>query len=221
MLSAINLHHTYTPGAAPVLRGVDVTIARGDFACIMGRSGSGKSTLLYALSTLLRPTSGQVLYQGRDISGLSERRRNRLRGSDLGMIFQMHHLLPALSALENVLTPFLSRLRPVGAKAVARGLECLSQVGLADKARRLPGNLSGGEQQRVAIARALACGPTMLFADEPTGSLDTATGDGIMDLLLKLNAAGLTVVMVTHQPDYAALASRVITIADGKAARTS
>ncbi|MDQ7830423.1 MAG: ABC transporter ATP-binding protein [Desulfovibrionaceae bacterium] len=221
MLSAIDLHHTYAPGATPVLRGVNVAIAQGDFACIMGRSGSGKSTLLYALSTLLRPTSGQVLYQGRDVFGLSERQRNALRGSDLAMIFQMHHLLPALSALENVLTPFLARLRPVGAKAVARGMECLSRVGLADKARRLPGNLSGGEQQRVAIARALACSPKALFADEPTGSLDSGTGDKIMDLLLELNAEGLTVVMVTHQPDYAALANRVITIADGRVAQAS
>ena len=221
MLTAIDLHHTYAPGAEPVLRGVDVAIAQGDFACIMGRSGSGKSTLLYALSTLLRPTSGQVRYMERDISGLSEKERNALRGSDLAMIFQMHHLLPSLTALENVLVPFLSRLRPVGAGAMGRGMACLDRVGLADKARRLPGNLSGGEQQRVAIARALACGPKVLFADEPTGSLDTATGNGIMDLLLELNAEGLTVVMVTHQPDYAALASRVITIADGRLARAS
>jgi putative ABC transport system ATP-binding protein len=218
MLSAIDVRHAYTPEAKPVLDGVSVTIGRGDFACIMGRSGSGKSTLLHVLSTLLRPTSGRVVYADRELTALPERDRNALRGSDLAMIFQMHHLLPYLTALENVMVPFLAGLRPVTAQSRARAMDSLARVGLADKADRLPGNLSGGEQQRVAIARALARDPRVLFADEPTGSLDTATGGGIMDLLLDLNAEGLTVVMVTHQAEYASLASRVIRIADGRVA---
>jgi putative ABC transport system ATP-binding protein len=219
MLSAIDLHHTYAPDAAPALNGVSVAIDQGDFACIMGRSGSGKSTLLHVLSTLLRPTQGRVIYRDRELTGLSQRDHNALRRTDFAMIFQMHHLLPYLTALENVTVPFLAGLRPVTARARGRAMDSLARVGLADKADRLPGNLSGGEQQRVAIARALVRDPRALFADEPTGSLDTATGGAVMDLLLGLNAEGLTVIMVTHQAEYAALASRVIHLADGRVTR--
>jgi len=219
MLSAIDLHHAYATGAPPVLDAVSVTIEKGDFACIMGRSGSGKSTLLHILSTLLRPTQGRVVYKDMELTALPEQDRNALRRTDFAMIFQMHHLLPYLTALENVMVPFLAGLRPVAAKARVRAMDSLARVGLADKADRLPGNLSGGEQQRVAIARALARDPRALFADEPTGSLDTATGGEIMDLLRTLNAEGLTVVMVTHQAEYAALASRVIHLADGRVTR--
>jgi putative ABC transport system ATP-binding protein len=219
MLSAIDLHHTYAPDAAPALNGVSVAIDQGDFACIMGRSGSGKSTLLHVLSTLLRPTQGRVIYRDRELTGLSQRDHNALRRTDFAMIFQMHHLLPYLTALENVTVPFLAGLRPVTAWARGRAMDSLARVGLADKADRLPGNLSGGEQQRVAIARALVRDPRALFADEPTGSLDTATGGAVMDLLLGLNAEGLTVIMVTHQAEYAALASRVIHLADGRVTR--
>lgn len=201
--------------AAPVLRGVSLAIEPGQFVCVVGRSGSGKSTLLNILSSLLSPDAGSVRYQGRDLAAMTEAARNRLRATDFSMVFQMHHLLPYLTARENVLTPFLSGLRPVSAARRRRAMECLDRVGLADKAKRLPGALSGGERQRVAIARALVTEPRIVFADEPTGSLDGDTGTHIMRLLTELNAEGLTVVMVTHEPAYAAMASRVITMRDG------
>lgn len=203
-------------GAAPALRGVSLAIDAGEFACIIGRSGSGKSTLLNILSSLLSPDSGEVRYQGRSLAAMRPRERNRLRATDFSVVFQMHHLLPYLTALENVLTPFLSGLAPVSPARRKTALECLDRTGLADKADRLPGRLSGGEQQRVAIARALVTTPRIIFADEPTGSLDGDTGGHIMDILKGLNADGLTVVMVTHEPAYAAMAGRVVEIEDGR-----
>ncbi|WP_075355875.1 ABC transporter ATP-binding protein [Desulfovibrio sp. DV] len=202
-------------GNAPALRGVSLGIAAGEFVCIVGRSGSGKSTLLNVLSSLLTPDAGQVLYQGRDVAALSARERDRLRATDFSMVFQMHHLLPYLTAFENVLAPFLSTIRPVSADKRRKALECLDRVGLADKAERLPGRLSGGEQQRVAIARALVTEPRLIFADEPTGSLDGDTGRHIISTLGGLVTEGISVVMVTHEPAYAAMADRVVEIADG------
>jgi putative ABC transport system ATP-binding protein len=217
MLTADDVVKSYAAkdAAAPVLRGVSLAIEPGQFVCVVGRSGSGKSTLLNILSSLLSPDAGSVRYQGRDLAAMSEAERNRLRATDFSMVFQMHHLLPYLTARENVLTPFLSGLRPVSAARRRRALECLDRVGLADKAKRLPGALSGGERQRVAIARALVTEPRIVFADEPTGSLDGDTGTQIMRLLTELNGEGLTVVMVTHEPAYAAMASRVVTMRDG------
>ncbi|WP_300161956.1 ABC transporter ATP-binding protein [Solidesulfovibrio sp.] len=204
--------------AAPVLRGVSLSVSPGEFVCIVGRSGSGKSTLLNILSSLLTPDAGSVRYKGRDLAAMGEGERNKLRATDFSMVFQMHHLLPYLTARENVLAPFLSGLRPVSAARRRQALACLDRVGLADKADRLPGALSGGERQRVAIARALVTEPGIVFADEPTGSLDGDTGGQIMDILSRLNADGLTVLMVTHEPAYAAMASRVIEIRDGRIA---
>ncbi|MFP5259573.1 MAG: ABC transporter ATP-binding protein [Acidobacteriota bacterium] len=217
MLVADNVVKAYASeaGNAPALRGASLRIAAGEFVCIVGRSGSGKSTLLNILSSLLSPDAGQVRYQNRNLAALTARERDRLRATDFSMVFQMHHLLPYLTAFENVLTPFLSSLRPVSAGKRRKALECLARVGLADKADRLPGRLSGGEQQRVAIARALVTEPRVIFADEPTGSLDGDTGRHIMNILSGLNAEGMTVVMVTHEPDYAAMAGRVVEIADG------
>lgn len=217
MLAAKNIVKSFAgaSGAAPVLRGVSLEFSPGEFACVIGRSGSGKSTLLNILSSLLSPDSGEVRYQGRSLASLSPRERNRLRATDFSMIFQMHHLLPYLTALENVLTPFLSGLAPVSQARRKMALACLDRVGLADKADRLPGGLSGGERQRVAIARALVTAPRVVFADEPTGSLDGGTGGQIMDILRTLNDDGLTLIMVTHEPAYAAMASRVIEIRDG------
>ena len=217
MLVARNIVKRFGPEtAAPALSGVSLAVEAGDFACIVGRSGSGKSTLLNVLSSLLKPDSGEVLYKGASVTAMREADLNRLRGTDFAMIFQLHYLLPYLTALENVLTPFMKGLSPVSRENRERGLACLERVGLADKGRRLPGELSGGEQQRVAIARALAAGPSILFADEPTGSLDKRTGQTIMDLLADLNDAGLTVVMVTHDPQFAGLASRRIELEDGR-----
>jgi len=217
MLAAQNVVKTFATeaGNAPALHGVSLTIEAGDFACIVGRSGSGKSTLLNILSSLLTPDSGDVAYQGRSLAALSERERNRLRATDFSMVFQMHHLLPYLTALENVLTPFLSGLKPVSGNQKRKARQCLERVGLSDKADRLPGRLSGGEQQRVAIARALVTEPRIIFADEPTGSLDGETGLHIMRILKELNAEGITVAMVTHEPDYAAMAGRIVEIRDG------
>jgi ABC-type lipoprotein export system ATPase subunit len=200
----------------PVLKGVDLKIEEGGFTCIVGRSGSGKSTLLNVLSSLLRPDAGTVLYRDRSLTDLSESEINLLRSTEFGMIFQMHHLLPFLTALENVMLPFMKGLKPVTRIQRDRAEECLGLVGLPDKLQRLPGELSGGEQQRVAVARALAVSPRVVFADEPTGSLDKATGDGVVDLLRNINRIGITVVMVTHEQEYAKGADQVITLEDGR-----
>jgi ABC-type lipoprotein export system ATPase subunit len=202
----------------PVLKGVDLTIGEGGFTCIVGRSGSGKSTLLNVLSSLLKPDEGTVLYRGRSLTEMGESEINFLRSTEFGMIFQMHHLLPFLTSLENVMLPFMKGLKPVSRGQRERAEECLGLVGLPDKLHRLPGELSGGEQQRVAVARALAVSPKVVFADEPTGSLDKATGDGVVELLKRINRTGITVVMVTHEQDYAQAADQVITLEDGKVA---
>jgi putative ABC transport system ATP-binding protein len=215
MLIADNIFKSFAAGE-PALRGVSLALEPREFVCIVGRSGSGKSTLLNILSSLLIPDSGEVRYRGRSLAGYTARDLDRLRATDFSMVFQMHHLLPYLTALENVLTPFLSRIRPVTRAMKRRALECLDQVGLAGKADRLPGRLSGGERQRVAIARALVTDPRIIFADEPTGSLDAATGGQIMDILRDVGSRGQAVVMVTHEPAYAAMASRVVEIADGR-----
>jgi len=218
MITVQSITKTYKGGengGAPALRGVSFEIREGDFLCVVGRSGSGKSTLLHVVATLLRPDSGQIFYRDRDLTRLPEAELNRLRLGDFSMIFQMHHLLPYLTALENTLLPFMSRLTPVSAEELDAARLCLDKVGLAGKHGRLPGNLSGGEQQRVAIARALVKKPKVLFADEPTGSLDKKTGGGIIELLGVLNAEGTTVTMVTHDQAYANAGNRKLTMEDG------
>lgn len=217
MLIAKNITKSYNleGQTTAVLKDVSFSLMEGEFASITGRSGSGKSTLLNVLSTLVRPDKGELEYQGRNLAGVREKELNRLRNSDFSIIFQFHHLLPYLSVLENTLLPFMNSVRPVGKTIRAKAMECLKRVGLADKAGRLPGNLSGGEQQRVAIARALVKSSRILFADEPTGSLDKVTGESIMDLLSDLHADGLAIVMVTHEPEYAKRAQRTIQIEDG------
>jgi len=213
MLQAIDVSKTF--GDTPILRGVSVDITDGEFACIVGRSGSGKSTLLNVLSTLLRPDQGQVVYQGNVVSAMSEGQINGLRHKDFSIIFQLHHLLPYLTALENVMLPYMNTLRPVSEEIRLKARKCLDRVGLTGKEDRLPGKLSGGEQQRVAIARALVKSPGVLFADEPTGSLDKKNGDGIIELLRDLNGEGVTLVMVTHDMGYARLAGRTVVMEDG------
>jgi len=218
MLEAVNIQKSFSSEGAdvPVLKGVSLQLSEGDYVAIVGRSGSGKTTLLNVLSTLVRPDSGALSYQGSDLTSAAEKKLNAIRKSDFSVIFQFHHLLPYLSVLENTLLPFMGSLAPVSRTLEQQALECLQRVGLADKARRLPGNLSGGEQQRVAIARALVKSSKILFADEPTGSLDRTTGEQIMKLLSELHGEGLTIVMVTHEPAYADLAQRTIEIEDGK-----
>ena len=218
MLNAVNIEKSfpYEDAEVAVLKGVTVHLDEGDYVAIVGRSGSGKTTLLNVLSTLVRPDNGHLTYEGADLSAAAEKELNEIRRADFSVIFQFHHLLPYLSVLENTLLPFMGTLRPVSGQLQQRALDCLERVGLADKARRLPGSLSGGEQQRVAIARALVKSSRILFADEPTGSLDRTTGEQIMELLAELHGEGLTIVMVTHEPAYAKLARRTIEIEDGR-----
>lgn len=218
MLIARNIRKSFTTDSkqVDVLKGVSVELKEGEFASIVGRSGSGKTTLLNVLSTLVRPDDGELLYNEENLAEVPEKRLDRLRKSDFAVIFQFHHLLPYLTVLENTLLPFMNSVRPVTRKIESTALECLERVGLADKGGRLPGNLSGGEQQRVAIARALVKSSKLLFADEPTGSLDKATGEQIMELLSRLNSEGLSIVMVTHDPAYARIAQRTIEIEDGQ-----
>lgn len=217
MIRALEITKEFITDSAPVqvLKGVSVNIDDGEFVSIVGRSGSGKTTLLNVLSTLVRPDGGELHYGEQDLTTLPSKRLNQLRQSDFAVIFQFHHLLPYMNVLENTLLPFMQSVKPVKKQAVDRARQCLERVGLADKANRLPGNLSGGEQQRVAIARALVKSSKVLFADEPTGSLDKKTGEQIMSLLSELNNEGLTVVMVTHDPAYASLAQRSIQLEDG------
>jgi macrolide transport system ATP-binding/permease protein len=203
----------------PALQGVSVSIERGEFVAIMGSSGSGKSTLMNIIGCLDRPTSGQFLFEGRDVAGLSEPELARIRSERIGFVFQSFNLLARTSALENVILPLL-----YGASAALsagernqRGRELLASVGLAERARNLPNQLSGGQQQRVALARALINHPAVLLADEPTGNLDTRTSHEIMAVIRHLNRdQGVTVVVVTHEPDIAAYADRVIVMRDGK-----
>jgi putative ABC transport system ATP-binding protein len=216
MIQAGALVKRYAGSEKPAVDGLDLNIHRGEFLSIVGRSGSGKSTLLHILSSLIKPDAGTVFFQGRDICAAPEEERNRLRGREFAVVFQQPHLLPYLNALENVLLPFLDRFTPVGPGRLASARGLLERVGLEHKENSRPGKLSGGEQQRVAIARALVRGARVLFADEPTGNLDSTTGASIMELLHELNRDGLTIVMVTHNDEFAQASSRVVRMADGK-----
>lgn len=198
-----------------VLRDVSTEIAEGEFVCLMGPSGSGKSTLLTILGAMNHPSQGRLLIDGIDVYALSDERRADFRAQYLGYVFQQHHLMPYLNAIENVMLP-LATLKLAGAEKRRRALDVLERVGLGDKAARLPSQLSGGEQGRLAIARALVNDPPLVLADEPTGTLDTRTGDEIMEVLLDLNSRGQTIFMVTHNPANAALAHRVLHIRDGE-----
>jgi putative ABC transport system ATP-binding protein len=201
-----------------ILKGIDLDIPQGQFAAIMGPSGSGKSTLLGLIAGLDYPTSGQVLLDGEDITRLSEDRLAVLRRRKIGFVFQSYHLIPALTAEENVLLPMeLAGGAPSGAaSARSRARELLARVGLEGRFDHYPVQLSGGEQQRVALARAFALRPPILLADEPTGNLDSATGRVVLDLLLALNREeGATLVLVTHEQSVAQCAGRRIVLRDG------
>ena len=212
------LHKSFRMGGEElrILKGVTVTVRRGEFLAIVGPSGVGKSTLLHVVGGLDRPTAGGVYYDGVEISGLPEGKLAAFRNRTVGFVFQFHHLLPEFSALENAMMPALiGRHRREEAAEKARGL--LQRVGLADRLTHRPGELSGGEQQRVAIARALLLSPRVLLADEPTGNLDAKTGDSIFDLLRELNREqGLTVILVTHNEWLAGQTDRILRIADGQ-----
>jgi putative ABC transport system ATP-binding protein len=216
MIELRGVSKTVESGGRPltILHPLDLSIRSGEFLAIVGPSGSGKSTLLGLLAGLDAPTSGSVVIDGVDITALTEDRLARLRGEKIGFVFQFFHLVPSLTAFENILVPMELAGRR-GAETRAR--ELLDEVGLADRGHHYPSQLSGGEQQRVAIARALANDPPIVLADEPTGNLDSSTGRLILDLLLNVRASrGSTLVLVTHDATIAGLADARLTLRDGR-----
>jgi putative ABC transport system ATP-binding protein len=210
-----NLRLTLVSRAGPVevLRGIDFTASEGEAVGIVGPSGSGKTTLLLLAAGLERPSSGDVIVIGENLGSMSEDRLTRFRRDNLGIIFQSFHLIPTMTALENVAIPL--ELKGTS-DAFLRAEQKLGLVGLANRLQHYPGELSGGEQQRVAIARALAAGARIILADEPTGNLDQETGNGIIELLFSLReTAGTTLLLVTHDPDLARRCGRIVEIRDG------
>lgn len=223
MSALIELHGVTRTFALPsgarldVLKGIDLTVAPGSVTAIVGRSGSGKSTLLNLLGLLDTPTSGTYRLDGYDVARLGDAARSRLRGQTLGFVFQQFHLLERRTALENVAEPLLFGKRSERTGRMRRAAELLEQVGLANRVHAMPHVLSGGEQQRVAIARALARRPRIVLADEPTGSLDVATGGRVLDLLLeRVQAERVALILVTHDAAVAGRADRVLTLDAGR-----
>ena len=216
LIEITNLKKHYTSGDETVeaLRGINLTIESGEFVTIMGQSGSGKSTLLSILGGMNHPTEGSVEMAGVRLYTLPSEQLADFRAENLGFIFQSFHLIPYLTALENVMLP-LAIAKTKKAEKVAAARSALERVGLAAKADRLPNQLSGGEQERVAIARAIVNNPHILFADEPTGNLDSKTSEEVMALFKELNRGGQTVVMVTHNPENCAYTDRTIVLRDG------
>ena len=203
-----------------VLKGIDLSFYQGERVSIVGASGVGKTTLLHILGALDHPTTGTVLFEGRDIFTLNEKELALFRNRQIGFVFQLHHLLPEFNALENTMMPCL--IQGMSKKeGYSRAEAILSQVGLRDRLSHKPGELSGGEQQRVAVARALVLEPKVLLADEPTGNLDTQTGESVFDLLQELNEVrGVTLIVVTHNLELASRMSRQIHLVDGKTVKS-
>jgi len=219
MIRLAGVHRTYRVGTRSVhaLRGVDLAVGAGEYVAVMGPSGSGKSTLLNILGCLDRPTSGSYHLDGREVSGLDEDDLSRVRRHEIGFVFQSFHLVPRLTAAANVELPMVF----AGVGRDERGERvrgALAAVGLSDRSDHRPDQLSGGECQRVAIARAVVMSPAILLADEPTGNLDSASGSDVVHLLEDLNARGLTLIVVTHDPDVGSRARRMVRLADGTVA---
>ena len=216
VIESLGLTKTYRMGSQQVqaLAGVDVQIQQGEFIAVMGPSGSGKSTFMNMLGCLDSPSSGEIRIQGENVTHLSAAELARIRNRYIGFVFQQFNLLPRTTALDNVLLPLLYRKDHDGNNDFAS--ECLRRVGLAERMDHHPSQLSGGQQQRVAIARALVNQPAVVLADEPTGALDTETGLEIMQLFQQLNQEGKTIVLVTHEPEVAAFASRQLIFRDGR-----
>ncbi|MCE5313585.1 MAG: ABC transporter ATP-binding protein [Armatimonadota bacterium] len=214
LIEVRNLKKTYKIGSVdvPALRGVSFSVETGEFVAIMGPSGSGKSTLMNIIGCLDRPTSGTYMLDGTDASKLSDPQRAGVRNRKIGFVFQSFNLLPRMSALKNTMLPIMYAGERRDRKLATHALE---SVGLAGRIHHTPMQLSGGEQQRVAIARALVNDPPVMFGDEPTGNLDTATGEEIMAIFQKLNNEGKTVIIVTHEPDIAQHCKRVLRFRDG------
>jgi ABC-type lipoprotein export system ATPase subunit len=219
LISLRDITKTYFLGEmdVPVLKGVSLDINKGEYVALMGASGSGKSTLMNILGCLDRQTSGDYFFEGEEIGRASGDRRAQIRNQKIGFVFQSFNLLPRTSALENVIMPLAYTAGNLSYKErKARAIEVLEKVGLKDRIHHYPSQLSGGQQQRVAIARALINHPPVLFADEPTGNLDSKTSVEVMDMFTQLNAEGITVILVTHSTEIASCAKRSIHVHDGR-----
>jgi len=220
VLELAGIRKTYgidTPAATEVLHGIDMRLAAGEFAALIGPSGSGKSTLLNLIGLLDRPTDGHLFLRGEDTTTLDDADLTRLRGSAIGFVFQHHHLISAFTAVENVMMPMLLGRGRADRAMRVRALDLLQRVGLDKWADSKPGNLSGGQQQRVAVARALALSPHLILADEPTGNLDTHSADEVFALMRDIAAAGKTAFLfVTHNMELAARCDRIIELVDGR-----
>jgi len=224
MIEVRNVHKAYRTGAVPllVLKGIQLKVAQGESVAITGPSGAGKSTLLHLLAGLDRPTSGDVRWEDRSLARMSDRELADFRNRTVGIVFQFYHLLPELTALENVMVPALIARRPRRAAVKDRAQACLASVGLRDRAAHTPAQLSGGELQRVAIARALMNEPKMVLCDEPTGNLDSRTGETIIELLIGVHRRqGMGLVVVTHEEAFAALMDRHLVLRDGQFVQTA
>jgi len=223
ILETVDLMKVYGEGDAEVraLDGVSIQVKEGEFVAIMGPSGSGKSTIMNILGCLDRPTSGQFFLAHEDVSEMNKTQLAHVRNERIGFVFQSYNLLPRLNALDNVILPLIydPNNEETNAEHHQRGLAALDKVGLGDRAHHKPSEMSGGQQQRMAIARALINNPVMILADEPTGNLDTKSGDDIMNLLHVLNEQGSTIVMVTHDPETVTRTRRIIHLRDGKVER--
>lgn len=224
ILKAENVHKSYRMGATRVnvLKGAELAVQEGEFIAIVGASGSGKSTFLHVLGGLDRPDKGVIQFNGRDLNRVGARELNRFRNEKVGFVFQFYHLLDELTVLENVMLPAMISRSVAGWLAGRRTVRqraegLMEQMGLRERMKHKPFQLSGGERQRVAIGRALMNEPKLLLADEPTGNLDSATGNGILNVLDTLNKAGQTIVMVTHDERIARKAQRIVTLVDGRA----
>src|SRR3989338_5861677 len=220
MINIKNLYKTYGNKdiETHVLQGIDLKVPEGEFLGIMGKSGAGKSSLMYQIGLLDHPTSGEIILNGVNTEKLSTEERTKLRLTELGYVFQDYALIPELTASENVIIPLLMQGKTIEeSRDIVQ--ETLSQVGLSHRAFNKPSQLSGGEQQRVSIARAIAHNPKILFADEPTANLDTVSGKSIIELFRDLNKKGQTIVMVTHEEEYAKYCNRIIYLEDGKIVR--
>lgn len=217
MINAKNIVKKFKSGAGEItaLAGIDFEVPKGQFVSITGRSGSGKSTLLYQLSLLDHPTEGEIVVDGVNVMNLSSEDRTEFRLHELGYVFQDYAILPALTAKENVMLPLLMQGKS-DAYATEKAEIALIKVGLGDRMENFPSQLSGGQQQRVAIARAIAHGPKIIFADEPTANLDSETSQTVLDTFLELHKEGQTIVMVTHESEYALLTDRTVVLSDGK-----